>query len=103
MFDLKYYQKLIKNNYKTAPLVHMLITDEYIMLNDHITTDHKKQILQQKIPEGGASARHLHGLLGPPPEAVLERYIGLPRLKSFHDPNPMTCKVQVSVNGHIFH
>lgn len=49
MFDLQYYEKLIKNNYKTTPLVHMLITDEYIMLNDHITNDHKKQILQQKI------------------------------------------------------
>ena len=49
MFDLQYYNKLIKNNYKTIPIVYMLISDEYIMLNDHLVRDHKKQILQTKI------------------------------------------------------
>tara|TARA_B000000477_G_scaffold124513_1_gene132384 strand:+ start:326 stop:703 length:378 start_codon:yes stop_codon:yes gene_type:complete len=49
MFDLQYYNKLIKNNYKTIPIVYMLISDEYIMLNDHLARDHKKQILQTKI------------------------------------------------------
>ena len=37
MFDLQYYNKLIKNNYKIIPIVYMLVTDEYIMLNDHIS------------------------------------------------------------------
>ena len=49
MFDLQYYNKLIKNNYKTIPIVYMLISDEYIMLNDHLAKEYKKQILQTKI------------------------------------------------------
>ena len=49
MFDLQYYNTLIKNNYKICPLVDMLITDESIMLNDHLIMDHKKQLLQEKI------------------------------------------------------
>jgi hypothetical protein len=49
MFDLQYYNKLIKNNYKSIPIVYMLITDEYIMLNDHISKDQKRQILQTKV------------------------------------------------------
>lgn len=49
MFDLQYYNKLIKNNYKTIPIVYMLVTDEYIMLNDHISREQKRQILQVKV------------------------------------------------------
>jgi hypothetical protein len=49
MFDLQYYNKLSRNDYKPIPAVYMLISDEYIMLNDHLDNDYKKQILQQKI------------------------------------------------------
>lgn len=49
MFDLQYYNKLSRNYYKPIPVVYMLISDEYIMLNDHLDKDYKKQILQQKI------------------------------------------------------
>ena len=49
MFDLHYYNTLIKNNYKISPLVQMLIIDESIMLNDHLVLEHKKQLLQDKV------------------------------------------------------
>lgn len=49
MFDLQYYNTLIKNNYKISPLVQMLIIDENIMLNDHLVVEHKKQLLQDKV------------------------------------------------------
>jgi|TARA_B110000259_G_scaffold58738_2_gene69492 hypothetical protein len=49
MFDLQYYNKLSRNYYKPIPVVNMLISDEYIMLNNHLDNDHKKQLLQKKI------------------------------------------------------
>lgn len=49
MFDLQYYNNLIKNNYKICPLVQMLIIDENIILNEHLVIEHKKQLLKEKI------------------------------------------------------
>ena len=49
MFDLHYYNTLIKNNYKICPLVQMLIVDESIILNDHLVVEYKKQLLQEKV------------------------------------------------------
>lgn len=48
MFDLKYYNIMKKNNYKEPYIIDMLITYEYITLNDHMCIDLKKQLFKEK-------------------------------------------------------
>lgn len=48
MFDLKYYKIMKINNYKDPHIINMLITYEYITLNDHMCIDLKKKLFKEK-------------------------------------------------------
>ena len=49
MIDLRYYEKLKNNNWKQEPYVDMIIIDETISLNRHLSKEHKIKLLQDKI------------------------------------------------------
>lgn len=49
MIDLRYYEKLKNNNWKQEPYVDMIIIDETISLNRHLSKEYKIKLLQDKI------------------------------------------------------